>query len=422
MDFKCKVGVIGLGYVGLPLIMTISQKHQAIGYDISASRITELEAKIDHTGEIQFKEYPDRLLPKFTNIIDDLAECNFYIVTVPTPVTKHNVPDLSALTESCKSLGRILQKGDIVVFESTVYPGATEEICVPELEKSSLLTYNKDFYVGYSPERINPGDKTRRVSDIVKVTSGSTAQAAVIIDEFYASIIDAGTYMAPSIIVAEAAKVIENIQRDVNIALINELSMLFKKLNIDTHSVLDAANTKWNFLNFRPGLVGGHCIGVDPYYLTYKAMAVGHNPNLILAGRRINDEMASNCVRLFLNELIKKNLLQHNKRVLILGYTFKENCPDVRNTKVTTIVEELTMLDFEVDVYDPNIVCGQIIDGSFPRISEIKRRDYIGCIVAVAHQEFITKGALHYRQHLIDDGLLFDVKGCFKMDESDLRL
>ena len=421
-NIKFKVGVIGLGYVGLPLIMAISKKHQALGYDISARRIKDLESRIDQTGEVNFNEFDDEVLPKFTNNLRELEECNLYIITVPTPVNKHNVPDLSALVEACRCLGSILKKGDIVVFESTVYPGATEEVCVPELEKSSALKLKFDFHVGYSPERINPGDTTRNVTDIVKVTSGSSPYAAEIIDSFYASVISAGTYKSPSIKVAEAAKVIENIQRDVNIALINELSMLFKKLDIDTNSVLDAACTKWNFLDFRPGLVGGHCIGVDPYYLTYKAMAVGHNPQLILAGRKINDEMASNCVSLFTNELIKRDLLKYNKRVLVLGYTFKENCPDTRNTKVVAIVSGLKKLNFDVDIYDPYISDCGLKNESICRISEIKKGNYVGCILAVAHKEFVIKGANQYRQYLIDDGVLFDVKGCFGLNEADLRL
>ncbi len=339
-----KIGMIGLGYVGLPLAVEFGSKYSTVGFDINQHRINELKAGRDHTLEVSEEELSKSTHLSYSSAIEDIADCNIYIVTVPTPINEHKQPDLTPLEKASGLLGKVIKSGDIVIYESTVYPGATEEVCVPILEKISGLTFNKDFYVGYSPERINPGDKQHRVTNILKVTSGSTPEIADKVDALYKSIITAGTHKASSIKVAEAAKVIENTQRDVNIALINELALIFNKLGIDTEEVLIAAGTKWNFLPFRPGLVGGHCIGVDPYYLTHKAQAIGYNPEVILSGRRINDGMGAYVVSQLIKLMLKKRIHVQDANVLIMGLTFKENCPDIRNTRIVDIVERIKVL------------------------------------------------------------------------------
>ena len=349
------IAVIGLGYVGLPLAHAFSMKYNVVGFDIAQWRIDELTSGIDRTLELSEEQLQDALKHgiKFTNSLDDIAHCNIFIVTVPTPIDSHKQPDLTPLIEASKSIGKILKRDDIVIYESTVYPGATEEVCVPVLEKFSGLSFNKDFFCGYSPERINPGDKKHTVTKILKVTSGSTKEIAQRVDRLYASIITAGTHLAPSIKVAEAAKIIENSQRDINIAFVNELAMIFDRLNIDTTAVLEAAGTKWNFLPFRPGLVGGHCIGVDPYYLTHKAQEVGYNPEIILAGRRLNDNMGIYVANQVIKLMIKKSHKIDGANILVLGITFKENCPDIRNSRVIDVVRELQEFGTNVAVYDP---------------------------------------------------------------------
>ena len=353
LSSNLKIAVIGLGYVGLPLAVEFSKKYNVIGYDINELRIKELHSGIDRTLELDKLELEAATNLNFTSDINEISECNIYIIGVPTPVTKNNEPDFTNLVSASRNIGKILKKDDIVIYESTVYPGATEEICVPELANNSNLTFNKDFYVGYSPERINPGDKSHRLIDITKVTSGSTSESAEFVDQLYGSIITAGTYKASSIKVAEAAKVIENTQRDVNIGLINELAIIFNKLSIDTEEVLKAAGTKWNFLPFSPGLVGGHCIGVDPYYLSYKSQSLGYQPEIILAGRRINDGMSKYVALQLVKKMTKKNISIQKSNILIMGVTFKEDCPDTRNTKVLNIVDELKDLGANVETYDP---------------------------------------------------------------------
>ncbi|HZJ95936.1 MAG TPA: Vi polysaccharide biosynthesis UDP-N-acetylglucosamine C-6 dehydrogenase TviB, partial [Thiopseudomonas sp.] len=348
-----KLAVIGLGYVGLPLAVEFGKKRSVIGFDINQPRIDALQGGHDSTLEVSDAELAEATHLSYTSQLDDLKACNVYIVTVPTPINEHKQPDLTPLIKASETIGQVLKKGDIVIYESTVYPGATEDDCVPVLERVSGLTYNQDFYAGYSPERINPGDKQRRVTNITKVTSGSTPEVADLIDELYQEIITVGTHKASSIKVAEAAKVIENTQRDVNIALINELAMIFNKLGIDTEAVLEAAGTKWNFLPFRPGLVGGHCIGVDPYYLTHKAQSIGYQPEIILSGRRLNDGMGAYVVSQLVKAMLQKRIHVQGARVLIMGLTFKENCPDLRNTRVVDIVKELKEYGIQPDVYDP---------------------------------------------------------------------
>jgi len=348
-----KLGIIGLGYVGLPLAIEFGKKYPTIGFDINSKRVEELKQGHDFTLEVSTEELANSEFISYSANVDDLKSCNVYIVTVPTPVDKNKQPDLTPLVKASAMLAKVLSKNDIVIYESTVYPGATEEVCLPEIERNSALTFNKDFFAGYSPERINPGDKAHRVTNILKVTSGSIPEIADFIDSLYQSIIIAGTYKASSIQVAEAAKVIENTQRDLNIALINELAVIFNKLNIDTEEVLKAAGTKWNFLPFRPGLVGGHCISVDPYYLTHKAQSIGYNPEVILAGRRINDAMGEYVVSQLVKTMLKAKLPVNGANVLVMGFSFKENCPDVRNTGVIDIVAELAEFDINIDVHDP---------------------------------------------------------------------
>lgn len=421
-----KIAVIGLGYVGLPLAVEFGKKHPVIGFDINQHRIEELKSGTDHTLEVSDEELASAKQLEFSSDINELAECNFYIVTVPTPIDEYKQPDLTPLVKASTAIGNVLKTGDIVVYESTVYPGATEEVCIPELELSSGLTFNKDFFAGYSPERINPGDKEHRVTNILKVTAGSTPEVADLVDDVYNLIITAGTHKAPSIKVAEAAKVIENTQRDVNIALINELAVIFNKMGIDTEAVLTAAGTKWNFLPFRPGLVGGHCIGVDPYYLTHKAQAIGYNPEIILAGRRLNDSMGEYVVTQLVKTMIKKRIQVEGARVLILGLSFKENCPDVRNTKVIDIVHELKEYNIDVDVYDPWVDAEEAQQeyGISPinDIANLESNSYDGIILAVAHNQFVDMGVEQIRDLGKSNHVLYDLKYLFNSELSDIRL
>jgi UDP-N-acetyl-D-galactosamine dehydrogenase len=416
------IAVIGLGYVGLPLAVEFGKKREVIGFDINAHRVAELQAGKDSTLEVEREELSAAQKLRFTTDANELERATVFIVTVPTPIDGYNRPDLTPLIKASETVGRALKRGDIVIYESTVYPGCTEEDCVPILERVSGLAFNVDFFCGYSPERINPGDKEHRLPTIRKVTSGSTAEVAQEIDELYGEIITAGTFMAESIKVAEAAKVIENTQRDLNIALMNELSIIFGRLGIDTHSVLAAAGTKWNFLRFTPGLVGGHCIGVDPYYLTHKAQAVGYHPDVILAGRRVNDGMggyiASQVVRL----MIKRGLPVQKARVLVLGLAFKENCPDIRNTKVVDVISELQEYGAVVDVYDPWVDAAEAKHEYGIETLAQPGNDYDAVVLAVAHREFSDAGALSLRNFLKLDGVLVDVKGVLPIGDADLRL
>ena len=420
---KLKIAVIGLGYVGLPLAVEFGKQHSVVGFDINTSRIAALMAGTDHTLEVSDEELAVAIHLRYSSDIQTLKDCNFFIGTVPTPIDSSKQPDLTPLITASKAIGSLLKKDDIVVYESTVYPGATEEVCVPVLEEVSGLILNQDFYAGYSPERINPGDKEHRVTNILKVTAGSTPEAADFIDEVYNLIITAGTHKAPSIRVAEAAKVIENTQRDVNIALINELAVIFNKMGIDTEAVLKAAGTKWNFLPFRPGLVGGHCIGVDPYYLTHKAQAIGHNPEIILAGRRLNDSMGEYVVTQLVKTMIKKRIQIEGARVLVLGLSFKENCPDVRNTKVIDIVHELQKYNVEIDVHDPWINANEANrEYSITPISQPVSNQYDGIILAVAHEQFIKMGIEKIRALGKDNHVLYDLKYLFTKEDTDIRL
>lgn len=418
-----KIAVIGLGYVGLPLAVEFGKKVNTLGFDINEVRINELKSGQDHTLEVSPEELAQAKYLQFSASIDELVASNFYIVTVPTPIDEYNQPDLTPLIKASTSIGKVLKKDDIVVYESTVYPGATEEVCVPILEEVSGLVFNKDFFVGYSPERINPGDKEHRVNNILKITSGSTQRIADYIDDVYRLIIDAGTHKASSIKVAEAAKVIENTQRDVNIALINELALIFNKMGIDTEDVLKAAGTKWNFLPFRPGLVGGHCIGVDPYYLTYKAQAIGYHPEIILAGRRLNDNMASYVATNLVKAMIQKDIKIKDANILILGLTFKENCPDIRNTKVVDIVKELKDYEANVDVYDPWInVTESQHEYSITPVSELVEQKYDAIILAVAHNQFKELGADNIRKLGKKDVVIYDLKYVLDKQDVDIRL
>ncbi|EPA9175574.1 TPA: Vi polysaccharide biosynthesis UDP-N-acetylglucosamine C-6 dehydrogenase TviB [Acinetobacter baumannii] len=420
---ELRIAIIGLGYVGLPLAVEFGKKVPVVGFDIYQKRIDELKIGQDHTLEVSSEELKQAAQLSYTTNLDDLKSCNFFIVTVPTPIDNYKQPDLTPLIKASTSLGKILKKGDIVVYESTVYPGATEEVCIPVLEEISGLTFNKDFFAGYSPERINPGDKLHRVTNILKITSGSTPEVAEYVDEVYNLIIEAGTHKAPSIKVAEAAKVIENTQRDVNIALINELALIFNKLNIDTEDVLKAAGTKWNFLPFRPGLVGGHCIGVDPYYLTHKAQAIGYHPEIILAGRRLNDSMGSYVVTQLVKGMIKKKIQVEGARVLVLGLSFKENCPDIRNTKVIDIIKELKDYHMDVDVYDPWIDVQEARDeyGLIP-VQSLEKNSYDAIILAVGHSQFKEMTSLTIRTFGKKEHILYDLKYVFSRSESDIRL
>ncbi|MDC4566788.1 Vi polysaccharide biosynthesis UDP-N-acetylglucosamine C-6 dehydrogenase TviB [Acinetobacter baumannii] len=418
-----RIAIIGLGYVGLPLAVEFGKKVPVVGFDIYQKRISELKSGQDHTLEVSPEELIQATQLSYTANLEDLKDCNFFIVTVPTPIDDYKQPDLTPLVKASTSIGKILKKGDIVVYESTVYPGATEEVCIPVLEEVSGLTFNKDFYAGYSPERINPGDKLHRVTNILKITSGSTPEISEFIDEVYNLIIEAGTHKAPSIKVAEAAKVIENTQRDVNIALINELALIFNKLGIDTEDVLKAAGTKWNFLPFRPGLVGGHCIGVDPYYLTHKAQAIGYHPEIILAGRRLNDSMGAYVVTQLVKGMIKKKIQVEGAKVLVLGLSFKENCPDIRNTKVIDIVKELQEYHMDVDVYDPWIDREETQhEYGITPVKQPTAGQYDAVILAVAHNEFKEMGIEAIRSLGKTSHVLYDLKYVLAQSESDIRL
>ena len=418
-----KIALIGLGYVGLPLAVEFGKKRTVIGFDINKNRIDELEQGVDVTLETTKQELKDAIHLSYTTNLDCVKDCTIYIITVPTPIDKHKRPDLTPLEKSSESIGKILKKGDIVIYESTVYPGATEEVCVPILERQSGLIFNKDFYCGYSPERINPGDKEHRVTTIKKVTSGSTPEIATEVDELYLEIIIAGTHKASSIKVAEAAKVIENTQRDVNIALINELALIFNKLDIDTESVLEAAGTKWNFLPFRPGLVGGHCIGVDPYYLTHKALEVGYNPEMILAGRRLNDNMGSYVSDQVSKLMTKKRIHIVDANILIMGLTFKENCPDLRNTRVVDLVKEFESFNCNVDVYDPWVNKDEAIhEYNIRPIDKPIKGKYDAILLAVSHSEFKELTVEQIRTYGRDSHVLYDIKYLLKANESDGRL
>jgi len=420
---EVKLAIIGLGYVGLPLAVEFGKKYPTLGFDINQSRITQLQSGTDSTLEVSDEELAETKDLSFSCTVDDLKSCNVYIVTVPTPIDAHKRPDLTPLIKASEMLGKVISKGDTVIYESTVYPGATEESCIPVVEQFSGLTFNKDFFAGYSPERINPGDKEHRVINILKVTSGSTPAIAEFVDQLYISIIIAGTHKASSIKVAEAAKVIENTQRDVNIALINELSIIFNKLDIDTLEVLEAAGTKWNFLPFRPGLVGGHCIGVDPYYLTHKAQSVGYHPEMILAGRRLNDGMGAYVVSQLVKNMLKNRIQVEGAKVLVMGLTFKENCPDLRNTKIVDIVSELKEYNINVDITDPWCSTEEAereYDLSLNQSPEAGCYDAI--ILAVSHDEFKKLGAENIRKLGKNNHVLYDLKYLLPKDAVDMRL
>ena len=418
-----KIALIGLGYVGLPLAVEFGKKYATVGFDINQARVDELKSGEDVTLEVEPEELVLASQLSFTSDPVEIGDCEVFIVTVPTPIDKHNRPDLTPLEKASATIGKALKKNDIVIFESTVYPGATEEVCVPILEVQSGLIFNKDFFCGYSPERINPGDKEHRVTTIKKVTSGSTPEVAEKVDQLYKSIITAGTFKASSIKVAEAAKVIENTQRDVNIALINELALIFNKLQIDTEEVLKAAGTKWNFLPFRPGLVGGHCIGVDPYYLTHKATEVGYNPEMILAGRRLNDSMGVYVADQVTRLMTKKRIHVVDAKILIMGLTFKENCPDLRNTRVVDLVAEFENFNCNVDVFDPWINKEEAKhEYGISPIDQPQKNQYDAIVLAVAHNEFIELGVDEIRSFGKPEHVLYDVKYILSADVVDGRL
>ena len=418
-----KLAVIGLGYVGLPLAIEFGKKREVIGYDINKIRVNELKNSLDRSFEVQNDEFKKSTKLNFTNSIDDAKDCKIYIVTIPTPIDHNNKPDLSLLKKCCVELSPLIKKDDLIIFESTVYPGVTEEICAPVIEKYSGLTFNKDFFCGYSPERINPGDKVHTISTIVKLTSGSTPEIATKVDELYKEIITAGTYKTSNIKIAEAAKVIENTQRDVNIALVNELSMIFSKLNIDTESVLKAAATKWNFFPFKPGLVGGHCIGIDPYYLAHKSLEAGHIPEMIISGRKINDQMPFYVAEQLKNFMIKKSIDLSNANILVMGFTFKENFPDTRNSKIADLIKGISKYNSNIDVYDP-----------WPNKDDVKKeyginlinkpikRKYDVIVLAVAHDHFKNLSTKQLKGLGKKNHIIYDLKNIFKSHETDLRL
>jgi UDP-N-acetyl-D-galactosamine dehydrogenase len=433
MNKQYKIAIIGLGYVGLPLAVAFAEKYKVVGFDINLNRIQELKKHNDKTLEISSEQLVNVIVPDEKYIKDeyqhglyttmnvaDLADCNFYIVTVPTPTDKFNRPVLTPLIKASESVGSVLKKGDIVVYESTVYPGVTEDECVPVLEKVSGLKFNQDFFAGYSPERINPGDKEHTVTKILKVTSGSTPEIANEIDAVYNSVITAGTHKAPSIKVAEAAKVIENSQRDINIAFVNELAKIFNLMGIDTHDVLEAAGTKWNFLKFKPGLVGGHCIGVDPYYLAQKAQELGYHPEIILAGRRLNDEMGKYVATEVIKLMLKKDIKVKNSKVLVLGFTFKEDCPDVRNTKVIDIVNELKTYDVNITIFDPCANPDEVLhEYGVVSQNDMPTDKFDAVLLSVSHKEFLN---LNLKNLLNGNSVFYDVKGCISEDFVDSRL
>ncbi len=420
---QARIAIIGLGYVGLPLAVEFGKKYPTLGFDINAARIDSLTTGVDTTLEVSPEELAEPEHLTFSHQLDDLSTCNVYIVTVPTPIDKHKRPDLTPLRSASQMIGKVLQTGDVVIYESTVYPGATEEDCAPILSETSGLTVNQDFFLGYSPERINPGDKQHRVTTIQKVTSGSTPEAANFIDALYSSIIPAGTHKASSIRVAEAAKVIENTQRDVNIALINELALIFNKLSIDTLEVLEAAGTKWNFLPFRPGLVGGHCIGVDPFYLTHKAQEIGYHPQIILAGRQINDGMGAYVAETVVRMMTQKRIHVVDANILVLGLTFKENCPDIRNTRVIDIIKEFEQYHARVDVYDPWVNPEEAEEEyQINVIPHVDKHAYDAIVLAVGHKEFCDLGETGIRDLGRENHILFDVKGLLPRSAVDGRL
>lgn len=427
MNINIKIGVIGLGYVGLPLARLFATKHSVVGFDINHERIASLTKGVDTTLEIDSQTLKSVLLEKSENSIglfcssdiNDIIDCNYYIVTVPTPVDKNNRPDLTPLYKSSETVGKVLKKGDIVIYESTVYPGVTEEECIPVLEKVSGLKFNVDFFAGYSPERINPGDKEHTVEKILKVTSGSTPEIGQKVNELYLSVITAGTHLAPTIKVAEAAKVIENSQRDINIAFVNELAKIFNLMNIDTHAVLEAAGTKWNFLPFKPGLVGGHCIGVDPYYLAQRAQEYGYHPEIILAGRRLNDSMGEYVASQIVKLMIKKGIVVNGANLLMLGITFKENCPDVRNTKIVDVISSLTDYGIVVNIYDPWANPAEVKhEYQLITTNELPQEKFDVLVLGVAHEEFLN---IDLSQMQNSNSLVYDVKGILG-DKADGRL
>ncbi len=418
----CKIGILGLGYVGLPLAVEFGKQYQTVGFDLNEKRVHELSEGKDSTLECSSQELASATKLTYTSSLQSMKSCNVIIVTVPTPIDEHKKPDLTPLIRASQMIGEIVKKGDVVIYESTVYPGATEEVCIPIIEEVSGLTFNTDFFAGYSPERINPGDKTRRVSNIIKITSGSNEQVSVFVNELYSSIITAGTHLASSIKVAEAAKIIENTQRDVNIALINELAIIFNKLGIDTLEVLEAAGTKWNFLPFRPGLVGGHCIGVDPYYLSHKSQSVGYFPDIIIASRRLNDGMAQHVVSQLVKKMIQKTIQIQNAKVLLLGFAFKENCPDVRNTKLIDIVTELKDYNADVDIHDPWCSPAEVKKDFDLELVKPSKDKYDAIIVAVAHDEFKQMDINTLKSYGKENCVIYDLKYVFDKRDVDLRL
>ena len=418
-----KIAIMGLGYVGLPLAVEFGKKFNTIGYDINSSRIKELSRGFDNTGEITKRKLQSSIKLSLTSSLNDIKDSNIYIIAVPTPINKNQKPDLDILFNVTLNVAKVLKKNDIVIYESTVYPGCTEEDCIPLLEKYSKLKYNKDFFCGYSPERINPGDKKRTVTKIVKITSGSNKKTADTVDDIYKSIIKAGTYKASSIRVAEAAKIIENCQRDINIAFVNEVMMLSKALNINSYEVLEAAKTKWNFLNFRPGLVGGHCIGVDPHYLTHKAMEVGYYPEIILAGRRLNDSMAKYVANEIITLMTKKRIQVVDSNILVMGLTFKEDCPDIRNTRVVDVIQELSGFHCNVDVYEPWIDKQESIrDYEITLVEQLEPGKYDAVIIAVAHHQFKSMGITAIRALGKKNHVLYDIKYILPTENVDGRL
>ncbi len=420
---EVKLAVIGLGYVGLPLAVAFGQNRSVVGYDINVARVNQLKEGLDDTLEVSSNEIRNSTLLAFSTNLSDLESCNCYIITVPTPIDEANQPDLRPLLTASKAIGKILKHGDLVIYESTVYPGCTEEMCVPVLEEYSGLKFNTGFFCGYSPERINPGDKQHRIGDIVKVTSGSTEKVSELVNLLYREIIMAGTHKAASIKVAEAAKVIENVQRDVNIALINEFALIFNRLGIDTEDVLAAAGSKWNFLPFRPGLVGGHCIGVDPYYLTHKAQVIGYHPEIILAGRRINDGMPIYVVSQLIKAMAHSGIQLSGAKVLVLGFTFKENCPDIRNTRVINIIEELESYKCSVDIFDPWIKRSEVeVEYNKTPVTDLTPGSYDAIIIAVGHDDFKDMGVARIRELGKNTHVLYDLKYMFDKEKTDIRL
>ncbi|WP_180060322.1 Vi polysaccharide biosynthesis UDP-N-acetylglucosamine C-6 dehydrogenase TviB [Acinetobacter sp. YH12135] len=418
-----KIAIIGLGYVGLPLAVEFGKQLPVVGFDIQQKRIQELQSGHDHTLEVSSEELKQATQLTYSAHLDDLRSCNFFIVTVPTPIDEFKQPDLTPLIKASTSIAKLLKKGDVVVYESTVYPGATEEVCIPVLEQVSGLKFNQDFFAGYSPERINPGDKLHRVTNILKVTSGSTPEVADFVDAVYQLIVTAGTHKAPSIKVAEAAKVIENTQRDVNIALINELAVIFNKLGIDTEAVLQAAGTKWNFLPFRPGLVGGHCIGVDPYYLTHKAQSLGLHPEIILAARRLNDRMGEYVATQLIKEMVKQRIQVVGSKILVMGLSFKENCPDIRNTKIVDMVKALKEYDLDLDIYDPWVdPLDAAKEYGIDPVSSLANAKYDAIVLAVAHDQFKQMSIDEFKALAKEKYVLYDLKYILNQLDVDIRL